>query len=371
MQDPNLTYQLNAEAAFLDKYPSVKMKLQLDTLNAQALHLADSLQLHLIADADFKSTDPDALQGQMILSDLGLTKGILSIHTDTVFLLASHADTGQSIRLRSEAADIDWTGQYKLTEIARSLKQFINNYYKIPVEGPDNTSPQQWQISLHLRPSPLVLAVMPSLMGTDSLTGEIRFSSAKKDLNLILHSDKIQINQQVIHQLNAVAETKGKGIDYNITAADAGQRGFQLYQSSIYGTIAGNKLTTTIRLKDKKEKNRYVLSGAISQVNHGIKLVLNPDSLLLNYQPWRLPSDNFIHYDSSGLIVRNFKLDRQGESISVNTNGESTSSPLDVSFINFKIKTLSQFAGQDSVLDGRINGMEVKNRLRNHFLHQI
>ena len=47
MQDPNLTYQLNAEAGFLEKYPSVKMKLQLDTFNALALHLMkDSLQMH-------------------------------------------------------------------------------------------------------------------------------------------------------------------------------------------------------------------------------------------------------------------------------------------------------------------------------------
>ena len=39
MKDPNLTYQLNAETGFLKKYPSVKLKLQLDTLNAQALQL--------------------------------------------------------------------------------------------------------------------------------------------------------------------------------------------------------------------------------------------------------------------------------------------------------------------------------------------
>ncbi len=54
MKDPNLTYQLNAETAFIEKYPSLKLKLELDTLNAQALHLMDSLQLHLLVDADFK-----------------------------------------------------------------------------------------------------------------------------------------------------------------------------------------------------------------------------------------------------------------------------------------------------------------------------
>ena len=150
---------------------------------------------------------------------------------------------------------------------------------------------------------------------------------------------------------------------YNISVADAGHKGFQLYHTAVYGSLAHNKLSTTLLLKDKKAKNKYVLSGALSQVNNGVKFVFNPDSLLLNYQPWQIPADNFILYDSSGMIVRNFKLSRQGESITINTNGETTKSPLDMSFTNFKIKTLTQFAEQDSLLaDGTINGKaEVKN----------
>ncbi|HEY8735040.1 MAG TPA: translocation/assembly module TamB domain-containing protein, partial [Puia sp.] len=364
MKDPNLTYQLNAEAAFLEKFPALKLKLQLDTLNAQALHLADSLQLHLMANADFKSTDPDALQGQMILSDLAVTKGMKAFHTDSVLLLAQHADTGQLIRLRSEAVDADWTGHYKLTQVSESLKQFINKYYKISVPKKDNTEPELWQMVLLVRPSsPLMLTILPSLRGTDSLTGNIRFNSAKKDLNLVVHSDKIQLNQKTIHQLNASIISKENGIDYSISVADAGQKGFQLNQTSVYGTLANNKLSTTLRFKDKKAQFQYVLSGTLSQVNNGIRFVFNPDSLLLDYEAWRIPADNFIHYDSSGLVIRNLKLSRGGESIGINTNGETSRSPLDVSFTNFKIKTLTEFAEQDSLLlDGRINGKaEVKN----------
>jgi translocation and assembly module TamB len=363
MKDPNLTYQLNAETAFLEKFPSLKMKLQLDTLNAQALHLMDSLQLHLMVDADFKSTNPDALQGHMEFSDLVITTGSQSLHTDSVFLLAQHTDTGQLIQLHSEAADIDWAGQYKLTQVPESFKHFINNYYKIKVSIPDSTEPEQWNMALRLRPSPIVLTAMPSLMGTDSLTGNIQYNSGKKSLNILLHSDKIQINQQVIHQFNLAAESKDSALLYNISVADAGQNGFQIYRSAVYGSLAHNKLSTTLQSKDKKAKNKYVLSGALSQVNNGLKFVFNPDSLLLNYQPWLVPADNFILYDSSGLIVRNFKLSRQGESITINTNGETAKSPLDLSFTDFKIKTISQFAEQDSLLvDGTINGKaEVKN----------
>ncbi len=67
-------------------------------------------------------------------------------------------------------------------------------------------------------------------------------------------------------------------------SSDAGQTGFRIYQSAVYGTLADNKLSTTLLLRDKKAKNKYVLSGSLSQVNNGLRFVLNPDSLLLNYQ---------------------------------------------------------------------------------------
>jgi TamB, inner membrane protein subunit of TAM complex len=364
MQDPNIAYRLKAEANFLDKYPSLKMHLSLDTLNALALNLLkDTIQMHLEMDADFKSTDPEALQGKMSLNDFGLTYGRHILHTDSISLVALHSDTGQAIRLRSEAADIDWTGRFKPSQVAESMKQFINAYYKIPVSKPDSTEPEQWQMDFELRPSPLVLAVMPSLKGSDSLKGYIQFNSLKKELNLDFHSDKIQLNQFVIHQFKASADSKNHGLDYSISVADAGGSGFQLYKTDLYGTLSDNKLTTFLRLKDKKTKDKYFLSGSISSVNHGIRFVFNPDSLLLDYQKWQLPTDNFIQYDSSGLIVRNLKFNHLGESVALNTQGETANSPLDISFTNFKIKTLTQFAEQDSLLlDGNINGKaEIKD----------
>jgi hypothetical protein len=165
-------------------------------------------------------------------------------------------------------------------------------------------------MNILLRPSPLVLNLMPSLKGTDSLTGVIAYNSANKELHLDIHAGKIQFNQQVIHQLNIYAESKSKGIDYNISVVDAGQPGFRIYQSALYGTLADNKLSTTLLLREKKKKSKYVLSGSLSQVNNGLRFIFNPDSLLLNYNAWQIPADNYVQYDSGGILVRNLTFSR-------------------------------------------------------------
>ena len=368
MEDPNLSYRLDAETRFLDRFPSVKVKLLLDTLNTQALHLwPDSLHVHGKLNADFMSSNPDALQGQLSLADLGLTLGTHAIHTDSISLFASHGDTGQTLLFHSEAIDIDWSGKYKLTQVPESLKQFINHYYQIPVSHPDSTEPEHWQMDIRMRPSPIVLSLIPSLKGTDSLTGSLAFNSAGKDLQLKLQAEKIQFNQQIFHHIQVQTFTKDDALNYTISISDAGQKGFQIYQTSLRGKLYHNKLESTVRFEDKKRTDRYVLSGTLTQTSPGFSFVLNPDSVLLNYQHWHLPADNVIHYDSAGLLVKNLNLSNKTEAIRVNSSGETTASPLAIYFADFKIKTLTQFAEQDSLLlDGTINGQaEIRNLFGN------
>ena len=359
LHDPNITYELTGEGNFTEKYPSAKISLQLDTLNLLALHLLkDTLQMHLRLDADFPSTNPDALQGKLTMRDIAVSHAGDNLHTDTIRLSAAHSDTAQQIQFRSEMADLDWNGKYKLTQVSDAVRELISNYYKLP--GSKDTArvdAQNWRMTLALRPSPLVLEILPALKGTDSVRGNIAFNSVEKKLQLQLQAPQIQYGQQVIHQLHLEADTKDNAINYSLAVADAGNKGFQLYQSSVSGKIAEDKLFTTILLKDNKSKDRYLLSGILTQQNPGIQFVFNPDSLMLNYEVWNVPADNFIRYDSSGLLVKNLKLQHKTESLSVNSDGNDTKSPLGAEFSNFHIRTITEFASQDSLLlDGTVNG---------------
>jgi hypothetical protein len=302
----------------------------------------------------------------MALTGIGITMGTHIIHTDSVSLVANHADSGQAIVLRSEVADIDWTGKYKITQVSKSLEHFINQFYDSKHSKRDTTEPEDWQMNVKLRPSPMVLVIMPSLRGSDSLTAHIAFNSSNKTLALNLQAEKIQVGQQVIRQLQANADTKGDALNYSVSVATAGHQGFQLQHSLVYGKLEDDKLLATLKLEDKKNKDRYRLSATISRSAPGIRIVLNPDSVLLNYLRWSLPADNYIYYDSSGLLVRDLKLTSASQSIAINSNGESTKAPLEIQFTDFKIKTISQFAEQDSLLlDGTINGKaEVKDLLQ-------
>jgi len=357
-------FQLQASADLAKKFPALQLDWNIDTVDLHALHLVkDTLQFkgHILA--GFADTNPDSLQGTLTINGLDLLQGTQRIATDSIALIATRQENIQRIQLHSEMADLDWKGQYKLTETATAIEHTINNYYHIAGFKDTAFTPQDWTMDIHLRTSPLVLHFMPSLNGTDTVGGRLSFNSDRNDLHLGLHAPRLVFGTQSLHDIDIAAGTADSSLRYAITLADGHGSGFLLYRTSVYGAVKDNHLTTTLLAKDQKGKDRYRLAGILDQQNSAIKFKFNPDSLLLNYDRWQVSRDNLIQYDSTGLTAHDFTISNNNDSLSLNSKGTTSAAPLEVRFGNFRLSTISRLANQDSVIaDGILNGnAEVKN----------
>ncbi|MFZ1798887.1 MAG: translocation/assembly module TamB domain-containing protein [Chitinophagaceae bacterium] len=368
INDPNISYTLNGEAMLQNKFPAVKMDIKIDTLNVQALHLmADSLQLSGIIHADFASTNPDSLQGKLKLYDLFVTNNGQHLHTDTISMLAAQTDSGQLITLNSEMANVQWLGKYKLSETGKAVMHTINKYYKLPSFKDTVFTPQDWRMDMDLKVSPLVLQFQPKLEGTDSIHAKLIFSSADEKIDFSLKAPHIQYGEEAIENFSAFVYGSDNLLDYNIGMEKGGSKGFQLYQTSLSGFIADQNLITAILLKDKEDEVRYHFSTTFTPKNNGFTASLSPENALLNYEEWDVSKDNYIQYDSLGIIAHNFKITHNNQSLSINSQSQTPTAPVEVAFNDFHIKTLTDFADQDSLLmDGAINGhVIIKDIIKN------
>jgi len=368
-------FELQASADLSNKFPALKLDWQVDTLDLHAMGLTtDTLQFKGHLAAQFEDTNPDSLQGSFRVTQMNLLQGRRHIVTDSVILLAAREEDREHIQLHTEMADFDLNGHYLLMQLPTALEHTINNYYQLPGFKDTAFTPEDWTLRMKLRTSPLVLAFMPSLNGTDTVGGVLTYNSDRNDLQLALRTPRVVFGTQFLHDVDITAATSDSSLSYNITLADGHGSGFLLYKTAVYGAVADNHLTTTLLLKDKKDKDRYRLAGLLDQQNSAIKFSFNPDSLLLNYERWQVSRDNFIQYDSTGVIVHDFTLSNNGDSLSVNSRGTTGAAPidvpgtaggvpLDIRFGNFRLSTLSRLANQDSVIaDGLLNGTaEVKN----------
>jgi hypothetical protein len=368
-------FEVQASADLAQKFPALKLDWQVDTLDLHAIGLTkDTLQFKGHINADFASTNPDSLQGALKLTGVNLLQGHQRVVTDSISLLAAREDDREHIQLHSEMADFDLNGHYLLTQLPTALQHTISQYYRLDGFKDTTFVAQDWALRMQLRVSPLVLSFIPSLNGTDSIGGLLTYNSDRNDLRLGLSAPRLVYGTQFFHDIHIGAGTADSALRYDITMADGHGSGFLLYKTAVYGAVADNHLTTTLLLKDKNDKDRYRLAGMLDQQNSAIKFSFNPDSLLLNYDRWQVSRDNFIQYDSTGVIAHNFTISNSGDSLSLNSQGTTGAAPLevpgtaggvplDIRFGNFRLSTLSRLANQDSVIaDGLLNGTaEVKN----------
>jgi len=357
-------FELQASADLASKFPALKLDWNIDTVDLHALHLLpDTLQVkgHLVA--DFASTNPDSLQGHLSITGLDVLQGRQHIATDSIAFLATRQEDIQDIQLHTEMADIDWKGRYKLTETATALEHTLNRYYQLKNFKDTAFTAQDWTLDLHLRPSPLVLTLLPSLRGSDTVGARVSFNSDRDDLHLGLKAPRIVYGTQFFHNIEVNSGTTDSSLRYAVTMSDGHGSGILLYKTTLYGDVHDNDLSTTLLLKDAKGNPRFRLAGDLDQPENRLRFRFKPDSLLLNYDPWQVARDNFILYDSTGLVVHNFTIHNGNDSLSLNSKGTAAAAPLDVHFGNFRLSTISRLANQDSVIaDGILVGnAEVRN----------
>jgi hypothetical protein len=361
INDPNIAFHLDATADVKPTYPAVQLMLQLDTLDLHALKLIkDTLQLHGVINADFTSTNPDSLQGKLSIYELTALRNTQRFKTDTIALNAAQENGISRVALKSEMADATLEGRYRLTEIGTALQHTINSYYQLPGYKDTAFTAQQWNLKLLLRPSPMVLQFMPALKGTDTVGARIDYNSEGNDLQLVLQTPVVKYDAQSVSDLRMTAATAADRLNYGVTAKNVHLGSLLLYAPSVKGQLANNTLAATVLLKDAQEKDYYRLGATVAQVTDGIKMSLMPDSLLLNYQKWNVTADNYVQYDSTGLIVNNLQISRNEESLKISSSAPVAYAPVEVSFNNFRIKTITDFAKTDSLsFDGTINGTAI------------
>src|SRR5690606_21676320 len=88
MEDPNLNFNLTASGDTKDKYPSIKLKLNLDIADLEKLNLhAGPMKLRGNVDADIANSNPDFLNGKVFLSNIQILQDAEPIVLDSIRVL--------------------------------------------------------------------------------------------------------------------------------------------------------------------------------------------------------------------------------------------------------------------------------------------
>jgi translocation and assembly module TamB len=365
IHDPNIDLTLNATGMLTVKFPSLKLTANIDSLKTQQLHLTSNLIVYRgKIDADFANTDPDNLDGRMLVTHSVLVNDAQRIQLDTLQVIAGRNDTaGRYLRLTSDIAWAAIEGEYKLTELGYIIQNSIQPHFAlVPEYKVQPVSPYNFTVNATILDRPLLHSFMPDLKQMKELTLKGNFSSTS-GWSLTANSPLIEYGPNTFVDLNLKSGSSANGIDFTSTLAHMKGGGMNVYGVSVNGTVANNQVNLTLNIKDRAAKDKYHFTAIMKQPSFGNYVFsLQPQNVLLNYDQWTVAPNNSITLTPDGFNVSNFVLSKNNQQLSINSATAAVNAPINVNFSSFRLGTITGFMQADtSFVDGVMNGNVVLN----------
>lgn len=365
--DPNVRLRADLAADMHNTYPKVRMDMMIDSINLQNINLMeDNFRYHGKITANFRTADPNYLNGRLDITQSAIAYNNERYTLDTVSLIA-RADTNRNeLVLRSEFLRAHLVGKYRLTELGKSMQDVTRVYYNPNNEPPQalEYEAQNFEFSATLTNSRFLKDFLPGLQKMRDITLDGTFDSQQKSIMAKLLAPNILYEGIEINNLGLDIITVDSTLYYSTLIDKIRYNQIELRNTVLSGQVIENNLDFGLWIKDKEDKDRYHL-GAKMVVNQGNYILsLLEDGLMLNYDQWNITPSNQLIFGINGIQAKDFVLHNEGQELSIRSQDSVLNSPLNISFNNFRIETLTEILESETWnIGGGIDGTATIDRL--------
>lgn len=362
MKDPNLNFNLVASGNTKDKYPSVKLKLNLDIADLEKLNLhAGPMKLRGNIDADVANSNPDFLNGKVFLSNIQILKDAEPIVLDSVRVIAFSDNTRNNIKISSQFLKAEVDGKYKLTTLVAAIKKSLSKY--IDLKNPKvngESDEQRLAFTLTVDNDPILFKLIPKLTGFEPIKITGKYNNVADSLEIKGTIPRITYGNNTIADGKINIEAKGNALEYLVSVATIESGSIKVPFTSLSGKVENNNLTYALEVQDSKQKQQYYIAGVFKAEDSKNILKIDAENFVLNYDKWSIDPENVVEFGDKRLYINKFYLDNAGNQLKIQSQGTQNNAPLQVDFVNFKIETIMNMVKKDKLLmQGLINGNAV------------
>ena len=363
INDPNL--DLNGTlTGNISGNPSFHFTGMLDSIKTFPLNLTPQPAIvRGKIDANIPVINENYLEANVLMTNALLVSADQRLPLDTIEFVSGRNDTAQFMTLRSDVANARLSGQYRYTDLGKIFQKSIEPYFQI---APANTlaavQPYNFSFTADILNAPALTAFVPGLRSFEPIHIEGR-ASTEQGLNATANTPFISYNGNEISGVNLKINTTDRGLQFIGDIQHITGIGHNLYHTTFNAVALNNKIDFNLNIDDKSGKDKYYLSGLLTQPSQGNYTInLRSDSLMLNYDKWIVSANNSITITKDNIIANNFSLQKNDQRLSLQTEGQL----LNVGFTNFQLSTITAFLKSDSLLvNGSMNGtMAFRNILR-------
>ena len=362
MKDPNLNFDLAASGNTKQKYPSIKLKLNLDIADLEKLNLhAGPMKLRGNIDADVANSNPDFLNGKVFVSNVQILQEAEPIVLDSVRVIAFSDESRNNIKISSQFLKAEVDGKYKLTTLAAAVKKSLSKYINLKNPKANGESDEQrLAFTLTVDNDPILFKLIPKLTGLEPVKITGKYNNVTDSLEIKGTIPRITYANNTISDGKINIEAKESALEYQISVATIESGTLKIPFTSLSGQVENNILTYALEVQDAKEKQQYFIAGEFKAEDSKNIFKIDVENFVLNYDKWNIDPENAIEFGDKRLYINKFYLENAGNELKIQSQDTQNNSPIQVDFVNFKIETIMNMVKKDKLLmQGLINGNAV------------
>jgi TamB, inner membrane protein subunit of TAM complex len=364
-KDKNIAFDMVSNGSFKNQYPKGKLNLNIAYADLQKINIySKPMKIRGKVNANIQTADIDFLNGKISLDKFTIDNSKEQFVLDSILITAISTSKNKLLKLKSQIANAEINGDYKLSKIANALQNSISKYYnfnskrrKIKVENQDFT------FNILVKESPILYKLFSDLKALETISINGKYNSINDSIVLNGTIPKLIYGDNNITNAIIKIDKVDNSLVYNFFIDDFQTSQFQLPHTTLFGKLEDDILDYNLQIKDLKDVDKYYVAGKLTTSNAISETILDPNKLLLNYENWTISPKNKIQFGKNNLFIDDFELSKTGNSIKIQSQSEKPNAPINIDFKDFQIATILNIAQKKELqIDGRINGnAEVKN----------
>ena len=364
-KDKNLNFDLNSNGSFKGRYPKANLNLDIAFADLQKIKVYDKpMKIRGKVNATVQTADIDFLNGKLSLDKFTIDNSKEQFILDSITFVAISSSKNKLLKLKSQFANAEITGNYTVSKVANALQNSFSNYYNSnPNKRKFQAKNQNFAFNILVKESPILYKLIPDLKAIEPIYISGKYNSINDSIVLNGTIPKLIYGDYNITNAIIKIDKVENSLVYNFFIDDFQTAQFQLPHTTLFGKLEDNILDYNLQIKDLKDVDKYYVAGKLTTSNAISEIILDPNKLLLNYENWAISPENKIQFGKNNLFVNDFELSKTENSIKIQSQSEKPNAPLNIDFKDFQIATILNIAQKKELqIDGKINGSAtVKN----------
>lgn len=354
--DSNLAYQLNGTAHLQNKFPALKINLNLQHADLRALKLTeDTLSVAGKFIANFTSLNPDYPVGSFSWEKPFINyQGKNFYPADFTFLSKPDSDNVQHLQVNlANILEATGKGHIPLSKLTEVIKAHINRHYHI-ADSLEKVNLNNYDFAFDgkLHYQPVLKQFVPELAPFKT----ILFNSSLNidSFGIVLNAAKLQYGSNILDSIHLKVEEDNRLLQYKLSLKKAETPAAALWYPYIGGIIRNDSIYAVVNIDDSLKQKQFTIGGAYFHDHHGDNNSLSYFKLFkglrFNYERWAVNPDNLIVFEPTGFYIKNLDISHDTQSVIIHSEDTVGNAPLNLSIAHFSLANFTRMFSRDTLL---------------------